>query len=61
MSNAQPMTASDSIAGSGEAYVSVDHRPYVAMWVPANAGNGPITDVSATIEEVLPRAPLDFG
>ena len=51
----------DSIEGSGQAFVCVDHRPYVALWVPVNAGNGPITDVSATIERTLPRGPLDFG
>lgn len=51
----------DSIEGSGQAYVCVDHRPYVAMWIPANTGNAPITDVSAIIERVLPRGPLDFG
>ena len=51
----------DSIEGSGQAFVCVDHRPYVALWVPVNAGNGPITDVSAAIEQTLPRGPLDFG
>ncbi|MGC4960150.1 DUF3515 domain-containing protein [Gordonia sp. DT101] len=51
----------DTVEGSGQAYVCVDHRPYVAMWIPANAGNGPITDVSAVIEQTLPRGPLDFG
>ncbi|WP_124706532.1 DUF3515 domain-containing protein [Gordonia insulae] len=51
----------DTVEGSGQAYVCVDHRPYVAMWIPANAGNGPITDVSAVIERTLPRGPLDFG
>ncbi|WP_040508903.1 DUF3515 domain-containing protein [Gordonia soli] len=51
----------DTIDGVGQAYVCVDHRPYVAIWVPANAGNGPITDVSALIDRELPRAPLDFG
>lgn len=51
----------DSIEGSGQAFVCVDHRPYVALWVPVNAGNGPITDVSAAIERTLPRGPLDFG
>lgn len=51
----------DTVEGSGQAYVCVDHRPYVAMWIPVNAGNGPITDVSAIIENTLPRAPLDFG
>ena len=51
----------DSIEGSGQAFICVDHRPYVALWVPVNAGNGPITDVSAAIERTLPRGPLDFG
>ena len=51
----------DTVEGAGQAYVCVDHRPYVAMWIPANAGNGPITDMSAVIEKTLPRGPLDFG
>lgn len=51
----------DTVDGSGQAYVSVDHRPYVAMWVPTGAGNGPITDVSGIIDRVLERGPLDFG
>ena len=51
----------DTVAGSGQAYVCVDHRPYVAMWIPANAGNGPITDISGVIDRTLERGPLDFG
>ncbi len=51
----------DTVEGAGQAYVCVDHRPYVAMWIPENAGNAPITDVSAVIDQTLPRAPLDFG
>ncbi|MCR5977059.1 DUF3515 family protein [Gordonia jinghuaiqii] len=51
----------DTIDGAGQAYVCVDHRPYVAMWVPATAGNGPITDISGLIARVLDRGPLDFG
>lgn len=51
----------DSVEGEGQAYVSVDHRPYVAVWVPVGAGNAPITDISALIDQHLPRAPLDFG
>ncbi|WP_035719958.1 DUF3515 domain-containing protein [Gordonia shandongensis] len=51
----------DSIEDRGQAYVSVDHRPYVAVWVPVGAGNAPITDISALIAENLPRSPLDFG
>ncbi|MGC4932869.1 DUF3515 domain-containing protein [Gordonia sp. DT30] len=51
----------DTIDGRGQAYVCVDHRPYVALWVPASGGNASITDVSAAIGRVLPPGPLDFG
>ncbi|GAA4677437.1 hypothetical protein GCM10023197_36730 [Gordonia humi] len=51
----------DTVEGRGQAYVSVDHRPYIAMWVPQGSGNAPITDVSALIAQKLTRAPLDFG
>lgn len=51
----------DTVEGRGQAYVCVDHRPYVALWVPASGGNASITDVSATIGKVLPAGPLDFG
>ncbi|WP_232716154.1 DUF3515 domain-containing protein [Gordonia metallireducens] len=51
----------DTVDGSGQAYVCVDHRPYVALWVPSNAGNGPITDISGLIDQTLDRGPLDFG
>ncbi|MCF8606968.1 DUF3515 domain-containing protein [Gordonia sp. HY442] len=51
----------DTVQGRGQAYVSVDHRPYIAMWVPAGSGNAPITDVSALVAQRLDRAPLDFG
>lgn len=52
---------SDNIQGAGQAFVAVDHRPYVAIWIPVDAGNAPISDVSAVIDRTLPRAPLDFG
>lgn len=45
----------------GSLWVAVDHRPYVALWLPTNVGNGPITDVSAVIDRILPRASLDLG
>lgn len=51
----------DSVDGRGQAYVSVDHRPYIAMWVPTGSGNAPITDVSSLIAQKLTLAPLDFG
>ena len=51
----------DSIEGRGQAYVVVDRRPYVGVWVPAGAGNAPLTDISKVIAQKLPAAPLDFG
>ncbi|MEO9327415.1 DUF3515 domain-containing protein [Gordonia aurantiaca] len=51
----------DTVEGSGQAYVAVDHRPYVALWVPSTAGNAPITDISGVIDETLKRGPLDLG
>ena len=51
----------DTVEGSGQAYVAVDHRPYVALWVPSTAGNAPITDISGVIDETLARGPLDLG
>ncbi|GAA3956938.1 DUF3515 domain-containing protein [Gordonia caeni] len=50
----------DTEEARGQAYVLVDRRPYVAVWVPAGAGNAPLTDISALVAE-LPPAPLDFG
>ncbi|MFZ2239169.1 MAG: DUF3515 domain-containing protein [Gordonia amarae] len=51
----------DTREGSGQAYVAVDRRPYVALWLPIIAGNAPITDVSTAISKALPVAPLEFG
>lgn len=51
----------DSVEGAGESYVAVDHRPYVALWVPQNAGNGPITDITGVVSTTLQPAPLEFG
>lgn len=45
----------------GFLWYAVDHRPYVAIWLPENAGNGPIQQVSTLIDENLPRAPIDLG
>lgn len=50
----------DTDEDRGQAYVLVDRRPYVAVWVPSGAGNGPLTDISEMAAE-LPPAPLDFG
>jgi len=51
----------DTIEDRGQVYVCVDHRPYIAMWIPVGAGNAPLTDVSNLIARTLTRAPLDFG
>ncbi|WP_228460850.1 DUF3515 domain-containing protein [Gordonia crocea] len=45
---------------SGVTYVAVDHRPYVALRLPANSGSAPITDITALIDQHLERAPLDL-
>ncbi len=46
---------------AGVAYVAVDHRPYVALWLPMDSGPTPISDVTALIDKHLQRAPLDLG
>ncbi|MGW0036653.1 DUF3515 domain-containing protein [Gordonia sp. NPDC003376] len=51
----------DTEEGRGQAYVCVDHRPYVALWVPVSAGNASITAVSAAIGRTLTPGPLDLG
>ncbi|MFT4086498.1 MAG: DUF3515 domain-containing protein [Gordonia sp. (in: high G+C Gram-positive bacteria)] len=51
----------DSEEGRGQVYVAVDHRPYVALWVPVGAGNTALTEVSTLIAQKLTAAPLDFG
>ncbi len=45
----------------GFLWYAVDHRPYVAIWLPENVGNGPIQQISAIIDANLPRAPIDLG
>ncbi|MDL9935567.1 DUF3515 domain-containing protein [Gordonia sp. ABSL1-1] len=51
----------DSIQSSGQAWVAVDHRPYILLWLPVKAGDAPLTDITATLTKVLEPAPLDFG
>ncbi|MFT4127018.1 MAG: DUF3515 domain-containing protein [Gordonia sp. (in: high G+C Gram-positive bacteria)] len=51
----------DTVDGRGNAYVCVDHRPYVALWAPISSGNAATVDVSAAIGTVLTSGPLDFG
>lgn len=46
---------------NGVAYVAVDHRPYVALWLPMNSGTAPISDITALIDKHLVRAPLQLG
>ncbi len=45
----------------GALWFAVDHRPYIALWLPNNSGNGAISDVSQIIEKILPLAPIDLG
>jgi hypothetical protein len=46
---------------NGVAYVAVDHRPYVALWLPMNSGTAPISGITALIDKHLERAPLELG
>lgn len=43
----------DIEAENGDLYVAVNHRPYVALWLPKDTGNGPITAVSDLIADKL--------
>lgn len=45
----------------GFLWYAVDHRPYVAIWLPENVGNGPIQQLSTIIDATLPKAPIDLG
>lgn len=45
----------------GFLWYAVDHRPYVAIWLPENVGNGPIQQISTLIDQNLPTAPIDLG
>jgi hypothetical protein len=47
-----------SQAGSSTWYV-VDRPVYVALTVPADAGTGPLQDISTTIRDTLPAVPVD--
>ncbi|GAB10727.1 hypothetical protein GOARA_061_01670 [Gordonia araii NBRC 100433] len=44
----------------GVAYVAVDHRPYVALWLPRDSGSAPISQVTALVDKHLARAPLEL-
>ncbi|WP_440712541.1 DUF3515 domain-containing protein [Gordonia sp. FQ] len=58
--NAVQWFMTDSDTSRGQAFVVVDRRPYVAVWVPVGSGNGALTDISGLVAG-LPEAPLDFG
>lgn len=45
---------------SGVAYVAVDHRPYVALWLPRDSGPAPISEVTAVIDKHLQPGPLEL-
>lgn len=57
----QWFTASTKTGAEGELLYCVDHRPYVALWVPNNAGNSAITQLSAAVAKHLTPGPLDLG
>jgi len=47
-----------SAAGSATWYV-VDRPVYVALTLPADAGTGPLQDISATVRDTLAKGPVD--
>ncbi|SIS07605.1 DUF3515 domain-containing protein [Williamsia sterculiae] len=47
--------------GTRTPWFAVDRRPYVALALPAGAGNGPITAVSAAIASTLASTGVDVG
>jgi hypothetical protein len=57
----QWFSVSASTEAKGFLWYAVDHRPYVAIWLPENVGNGPIQQVSQLIDQNLPTAPIDLG
>ncbi|WP_018177729.1 DUF3515 domain-containing protein [Jongsikchunia kroppenstedtii] len=57
----QWFTASTKTGADGQLFYCVDHRPYVALWVPNNAGNAAITQLSALVTKHLAPGPLDLG
>lgn len=57
----QWFTASTKTGADGQLFYCVDHRPYVALWVPENGGNSAITALSAIIVKDLAAGPLDLG
>ncbi|GAA4396786.1 DUF3515 domain-containing protein [Tsukamurella soli] len=57
----QVLPTEKSQVGLGAYWVAVDHRPYVMMWIPDNAGTAPIQAASDSINQKLAPASLDFG
>ncbi|EHR49573.1 Protein of unknown function (DUF3515) [Saccharomonospora marina XMU15] len=50
------------VPGDGSAtWYAVDREVYAALTVPADAGTGPLQDISGTISATLPAVPLRFG
>ncbi|GAA1334921.1 DUF3515 domain-containing protein [Saccharothrix algeriensis] len=47
--------------GSSSTWYLVDRPAYVALTIPAEAGTGPIQDISTTIRDTLPATPVDTG
>ncbi|MCK0519415.1 DUF3515 domain-containing protein [Williamsia sp. DF01-3] len=57
----QWFSVSATTEAKGFLWYAVDHRPYVAIWLPENVGNGPIQQVSQLIDQNLTSAPIDLG
>lgn len=48
-------------AATGADWFSVDHRPYVQIWLPDGSGSAPILAISDAIAAQLPTGPLEYG
>jgi hypothetical protein len=57
----QWFSVSATTEAKGFLWYAVDHRPYVAIWLPENVGNGPIQQLSQLIDQNLQSAPIDLG
>lgn len=57
----QWFTVSARNGAQGQLSYAVDHRPYVALWVPDNGGNEAIGAVSALVAKHLTPGPIDLG
>ena len=59
--SSQSPTTTTSDAADGALWYAVDRRPYVAIWLPSDAGNGPISQISDAVNTTMPATTVDVG